>query len=90
VNPSSQRSSEQLKEIIDDKKNADNGAKGVQEQVVDDEKVLNLANTSLVVNIVPSTINNKFEHECLDEEVRLLNVHPNRQSIDDCVPGHKY
>ena len=32
----------------------------------------------------------KFEHECLDEVVRLLNIHSIRQSADDCVPGHKY
>ena len=36
------------------------------------------------------TINNKFEHECLDEAVRLLNAHPIRQSPDYRVPGHKY
>jgi len=40
--------------------------------------------------MVLSTINNEFEHECLDEAVRLLNAYPIRQSIDNRVPGHKY
>jgi hypothetical protein len=42
------------------------------------------------LSTVLNTINNKFEHECLDEVVRLLNVHPIRQSTDDHVPGHMY
>jgi len=32
----------------------------------------------------------EFEHEWLDEAVRLLIAHPIRQSTDDQVPGHKY
>jgi len=35
-------------------------------------------------------MNNNYEHECLEEAVRLLNAHSIRQSPDDCVPGHKY
>jgi len=58
--------------------------------VEDDKEVLDPANTSSVLNTVLSTINNEFEHEGLDEAVRLLNAHSIRQSTDDWVPGHKY
>jgi hypothetical protein len=58
--------------------------------VEDGEAVLDPDNTSSVLSTVLNTINNEFEHECHDEAVRLLNVHPIRQSTDDCVPGHKY
>jgi len=88
--PSPQLTSEQLKEIIEDKKNTDKDAREVQEQVEDGEEVLDPANASSVLNTVLSTINNEFEHECLDEAVRLLNVHSIRQSTDDRVPGQKY
>jgi len=57
---------------------------------VDGEEDLDPENTSLVLNAVLNTINNEFEHECLEEAVRLLNAHPIRQSIDGRVPGHKY
>jgi hypothetical protein len=57
--------------------------------VEDGKVVLDLDNTSSVLSTVLNTINNKFEHECLDEAVRLLNLHPIRQSTDDRVPGHK-
>jgi len=90
MSPSAQLTSEQLKEIIEDEKNTDKGAREVQEQVEDGEEVLHPANTSSVLNTVLSTINNEFEHECLYEAVRLLNAHPIRQSTDDRVPGHKY
>jgi len=40
--------------------------------------------------MVLNTINNKFEHKCFDEAVRLLKVRPIRQSTDDRVPGRKY
>jgi len=89
MSPSSQVTSEQLKHIIEDGKNRDKDASEVQEQVEDGEEVLDPANTSSVLNKVLSTINNKFEHECRDEAVRLLNAHPIRQSTDDQVPGHK-
>ena len=56
----------------------------------DGEEVLNPANTSSVLNTVLSTINNKFEQDCLDEAVSLLNGYPIRQSTDDGVPGPKY
>ena len=51
--------------------------------------VLDPDNTSSVFSTVPNTINNKIEHECLDEMVRLLNAHPIHHSTDDRVPGHK-
>jgi len=63
--------------------------KKVQEQV-DGEKDLDPDNSSSVLDTVPNTINNEFEHECLDEAVKMLNTHPICQSTDDCVPGHKY
>jgi len=87
---SSQLTSEQLKELIEDEKNMDKSAREVQEQVEDGEEVLNPENTSSVLNTVLNTINNEFEHECLDEAVRVLNAHPICQSTDDSVPGHKY
>jgi len=90
MSPSAQLTSERLKEIIEDEKKTDKSAREVQEQGVDGVEVLNPANTSSVVNTVLSTINNEFEHECLDETVRLLNAHPICQSSDDQVPGHKY
>jgi hypothetical protein len=90
MSPSAQLTSEQLKEIIEDEKNTDKDAREVQEQVEDGEEVLDPANTSSVLNPVLSTINNEFEHKCLDEAVRLLNAHSICQSTDDRVPGHKY
>jgi len=90
MSPSTQLTSEQLKEIIEDEKKTDHGSREVQEQVEDGEEVLDPENTHSVLSTVLNTINNEFEHECLVETVRLLNVHPIRQSTDDCVPGHKY
>jgi len=87
---SAQLTSEQLKEIIEDEKNKDKSAREVQKQVEDREEVLDPENTSSVLNTVLNTINNEFEHKCLDEAVRLLNAHPIRQSTDDRVPGRKY
>jgi len=87
---SAQLTSEQLKEIIEDEKNTDKSAREIQEQVEDGEEVLAPENTSAVLNTVLNTINNKFEHECLDEAVRLLNARPIPQSPDDRVPGCKY
>jgi len=78
MSPSAQLTSEQLEEIIEYEKKTDKGAKAVQEQVDGDED-LDPENTSSVLNTVLSTINNDFEHECLDEAVRLLNAHPIRQ-----------
>jgi len=89
MSPSAQLTSEQQTEIIEDEKNTDKGAREVQEQVEDGEEVLDPENTSSVLNTVLNPINNEFEHECLDEAVRLLNAHPIRQSTDDHVPGHK-
>jgi len=64
-------------------------AREVQEEVVDDEEVCDPENTHSVMNIVPNTILNQFEHECLDEEFRLLNAHALCQSPDDRVQGSK-
>jgi len=80
----------QLKEIIEDQMKTDKSAREVQEQVDDGEEVLDPANTSSVLNTVLSTINTKFEHECLNEAVWLLNAHSICRSTDDRVPGHKY
>jgi len=89
MSPSAQLTSEQLKDIIEDEKKTDRGAREVQEQV-DGEKVLDPDNTSSNFSTVINTINNDFEHECLEEVVRLLNAHPIGQSTDDRVPGNKY
>jgi hypothetical protein len=90
MSPSAQLTSQQLEEIIEDKMKTGKSAREVQEPVEDGEEVLDPANTSLVLNTVLSSINNEFEHECLDEAVSLLNAHPIRQSPDDRVPGHMY
>jgi len=71
MSPSAQRTMEQLKEIIENEKNTENGALEDQDQVVDGEKVLDPANTSLGLQSVLSTINSEFEHECLNEAVSL-------------------
>jgi len=90
MSPSAQLTSEQLKEIIEEAKNTDNCAREVQELVENGEEFLDLENTSSVRKMVFNTMNNEFEHECLDEAVGLLNVHPIRQSTDDRVSGRKY
>jgi len=74
MSPYAQLTSEQLKEIIEDEKKTNTGAREVQEQV-DGKEAFDPDNTCSVLNTVPNTINNKFEHECLDEAVRLLNAH---------------
>ena len=89
MSPSAQLTSQQLKEIIEDEKKTDQGLREVQEQV-DGKEVLDPENTSSVLSTVLNTIDNKFEHEGLDEAVRLLNAHRIHQSTDDRVPGHKY
>jgi hypothetical protein len=90
MSPSAQRTSGQLKEIIEDNRNTGKGAREVQEQVEDGEEILNPANTGSVLNTFCSTINHEFGHKCLDEAVRLLNGHPICQSTDDRVPDPKY
>jgi len=65
MSPSAQLTCEQLKQIIEDEKNTDKGAREVEEQVEDSEEVLDRANTSSVLNTVLSTINNKFETSVL-------------------------
>jgi len=90
MSPSAQLTSEHLKEIIEEEMKTDQGAREVQEQVEDGEEVLDPDNTSSVLSTVLNTINNEFEHDCLEEAFRLLNAHPIRQSPDDRVPGYKY
>jgi hypothetical protein len=90
MSPATQLTLEPLKEIIEDEKKTDQGAREVQGQVEDGEEVLDPDNTRSVLSTVLNTVNNEFEHECPDEAVRQLNVHPIRQSTDDRVPGHKY
>jgi len=90
MSPSAQLTSEHLKEIIEDEMKTDQGAREVQEQVEDGEKVLDPDNTRSVLSTVLNTINNEFEHEYLEEAFTLLNAHPIHQSPDDRVPGYKY
>jgi hypothetical protein len=90
VSLSPQHTSKQLKEIIDDKNNMDQRAREVQEYVEDGKEVLNPENTSSVLNPVLNTITNEFEHECLNEAVRLPNAGRIPQSPDVCVPGCMY
>ena len=90
MSPSAQLTSEQLKVILEDENITDKGAREVQQQVEESDEVFHAANFSSVWNTVLSTINNKFDHECLDEAVRLLKVHSICESTDDSVPGHKY
>jgi hypothetical protein len=90
MSASAQLPLEQLREIIEDQMNTIHGATEVQKQVEDCEEPLDPANSSPVLSIVLNTSNNEFEHECLDEVVRLLNAHPIRQSPVDHVPGLKY
>jgi hypothetical protein len=89
MSASAQFTSEQLTEIIEDNRKSDQGAREVQKQV-DGKEDLNPANTCSTLNTVRITINNKFEHECHDEAVRLQNSQLICQSIDDHVPGHEY
>jgi hypothetical protein len=89
MSPSVQHTSEQLKEIIQREMNHDKGAREVRKQV-DGNEVLEPHNAISVFSTVLNTIDNEFDYECLDETVRLLNAHPNHQSTEDSVPGHKY
>jgi len=57
---------------------------------VDGEEILDPDNISPALSTVLHTLSTKFEHEYLNEVVRLLNAHPIRQSTDDNFPGHKY
>ena len=66
------------------------GGREVQGHMEDAEEVLDPENTSSVLSTVLNTINNEFQHECLDEAVRLLNAYPICQSPDDCGPGRQY
>ena len=55
----------QLKEIILDEIQTDNGVREAQEQVENGEEVLNPNNTCSGLNVVLNAINNKFKHEGL-------------------------
>jgi len=89
MSPSGQHSLEQLKEIGNDRMKTYPGAREVHEQV-DGKEVLHTDNKVSVLSKVLKTTNNKYDHKCLNELIRLLNVHPTRQSIDDVVPGYRY
>jgi len=90
LSPSALLSSEQLKETFQDETKTDNGAREVEKKVEDCEEVLDLDNCSSVLITVLITINNKCEHECLDEAVRLLNSRPIHQMIANWVPRNMY
>jgi hypothetical protein len=75
---------------MENEKNTDKSAREVLEQVEHGEEVLNPENSSSVLNMVVNSINNEFDHECLNEAFRLLNLRPIRQSPDDRVSGGKY
>jgi len=90
MSPSAHLTSEQLKEVIDNKKKTDTGAMEVQEQVEDAEKVLDPDNSRSVFNTVLITIHNECERKSLDEEDRLPNANPMNQSIADRVPGNMH
>src|SRR5258708_7060497 len=81
--------SEQLKDIIEDQMKFEQGAREVQKHM-DDKHDLESGNTSSELNRVFTTINNKFEHKCIEEVVRLLNAYLICQSIHDHVPGQMY
>jgi len=89
MSPSARLTSQQLKEIIEEEKATDQSPWEIQEQV-DGEEVLDPGNTSSALDTVLNTINNEFEHECLQKAVRLLNAHRISQFIDDRVYCHKY
>jgi hypothetical protein len=57
---------------------------------VECEEDFDPGNSSLLLNMVFNRINNEYEHEFLDEEIRLLNAHLIRQSTDHRVSGQKY
>ena len=61
MSPSPQHTSEQLKEIVEDQTNTDQGAREVQDEV-DSEEVLDPDYPSSVLGTVLNTNNNEFEH----------------------------
>jgi len=67
MSPSAQLTSEHLTEIIEEETNTDKDVREVKEKVEDGEEVLDPENTNSVLNTVLGTINNKLDHECLDE-----------------------
>jgi hypothetical protein len=63
MSPSAQLTSEQQKEIIEDKEKTEQGSRVVLNQVEHAEHVLDPDNTSSVLSTVLNTINNEFDHE---------------------------
>lgn len=76
--------------IMEDAKKTDPGATVVQEQVEDGAEVLDPNNCRSVVSNAHKTINNKLEHERLDNAVPLLNACLIHQTKNDHVPGNMY
>jgi len=74
--------------MINEKMTTDHIEREVQNPV-DSEEGLHPDNINSVWSSHLHTINNKFEHDFLDEAVRLRNAHPIRQSRDAHVPDHK-
>jgi hypothetical protein len=56
---------------------------------VDGKAVFDPDYTRSVLRTVLNTMNNEFDHQCLEDAVRLLNAHPICRSTDDNVPDHK-
>jgi hypothetical protein len=61
----------------------------VKEQVDGGVVVLDHKSTSLVLKASFSTVNDKYEHMCLDEAMGVLNMHSIGQSTDDHVSDQK-
>jgi hypothetical protein len=89
MTPSIQHTLEQLKEIVQDKVNVDQGTCKVQEQL-DASVVVNRDNSSSVLRTVLRTIKNESEYNYLDNAVRLPNSYPICTFLDDQFPANKY
>jgi len=87
---SAQLTSEQLKEISDDEMNTDKETRVVKKQLVDDKEVVAPENTNSVLNRVPNTFSNTFQHTGPDNAVRFLHEHAIRQSSNFRIAGGKY
>jgi hypothetical protein len=85
LSPSEQLTTEVIQEIM---REDEPETREAQEQISSFDEVSNddISGWSTVLN----TINNAFEHECLEEALKLLGAFPVRQSKTDRVPGHKY
>ena len=80
----------QLKEIIEHERKTNKATSEVQKHMEDGEGVLDPDNSISNLNTDLNIIDNKFDHECLDEVITLLNARPICQSNADWVPGSKY